>query len=138
MKTNVGLWIDNKNAVIVFVSDKKIEEIIVKPNNNKFRRSLTGDGVIKRLESNKYPVNKREPYDPNRFYHDVMKAIRKAGSIFIMGNGEAEALIFEELVRNNLSDRVTGIETTGKLMISKLANKVHDYFLKHRTLGKCA
>jgi hypothetical protein len=138
MKTNVGLWIDNKNAVIVFVSDKKIEEIIVKPNNNRFRRSLTGDGVIKRLENNKYPVNKREPYDPNRFYRDVMKAIRKAGSIFIMGNGEAEALIFEELVRNNLSDRVTGIETTGKLMISKLANKVQDYFLKHRTLGKCA
>jgi hypothetical protein len=141
MKTNVGLWIDNKNAIILFVSDKKIEEIIVKPNNNQLggitKESSSNLPAVGKFKQIKHSGNYQKQRKPYSFYHDVMSAIRKAESIFIMGNGENESLLIDELEKNNLGDRIAAIETNDKLVMSRLAYKVQSFFHRHKTL-KCA
>jgi hypothetical protein len=112
MRTKVGLWIDNKNAIIVFVTGKKINKIVVKP------------GICQGTN------NIINPEDAFPYYHDVMMTIRNAESILIYGNGKTEDLLKEQLERNNLGNRISCIETYDKLIIQQVAFKVQNYFQK--------
>lgn len=136
MGTKVGLWIDNKNAIIVFLSDKKIDKIIVKPNNYEpdihpsdfIVDSLHKEETTRVLDSDMNKGNGNSYH----YYHDVMSAIKKAESILIYGNGQTEGHLKDQLERNNLGSRIAGIETSGKLVIRQVASKAQNYFLRHK------
>ena len=57
-----------------------------------------------------------------------MAYIRDAESILIFGPGEAKDELKERLERNNLSDRVVGIETVDKMTDVQIVAKIRQHF----------
>ena len=134
MRTNVGLWIDHRKAVIVAVTDKGEEiGLIISKVEKQHRRS--GDSPL------------RGPHEPqqvpaedslqraftghlNIYYDAVIASIRDAESILIFGPGEAKGELKQRLERNNLGSRIVGIETVDKMTDRQIARKVRQHFPK--------
>jgi len=59
----------------------------------------------------------------------VISNIRDAGSILIFGPGEAKDEFKKRLEKDNLGDRIVGIETAEKMTDPQIAAKVARHFL---------
>jgi hypothetical protein len=134
MRTNVGLWIDHRKAVIVAVTDKGEEMgVIISKVEKQLRRS--GDSPLKGpYESYKVPASdsrqKTFTAHLNIYYDAVIASIRDAESILIFGPGEAKGELKQRLERHNLGGRIVGIETVDKMTDRQIAAKVRQHFLK--------
>ena len=134
MKTNVGLWIDHRKAIVVTVTDKGEEmALIISKVERQPRRS--GDSPLK------------GPYEPhqvaaqdsqqrtftghlNMYYDAVTASIRDAEAILIFGPGEAKGELKERLEKHGLGARIVGIETIDRMTDRQIASKVKRYFAK--------
>jgi hypothetical protein len=134
MGTRVGLWIDHRKAVVITVTEEEEEiELIISKVEKQLRRS--GDSPLK------------GPYEPlqvpaadsrqktftghlNIYYDAVIACIRNAESILIFGPGEAKDELKKRLEKDNLGERITGIETVDKMTDRQIAAKVRRYFPK--------
>ena len=94
MKTKVGLWIDQRKAIIVAITDKGEETgLIVSKVEKQLQRS--GDSPLKGpYESQKVPAtdSRQKTFTGhlNIYYEAVIAGLRDAESILIFGPGEAK------------------------------------------------
>ena len=134
MGAKVGLWIDHRKAIIVAVTEKGEEMgLVISKAEKQLRRS--GDAPLK------------GPYDPlqapaadsrqrtltghlNIYYDAVIAGIRDAESILIFGPGDAKGELKKRLEKNNLGERIAGIETDDKMTDRQIAAKVRKHFQK--------
>lgn len=132
MGAKVGLWIDHRKAVIVTITEKGEEiGLIVSGVERQLRRS--GDSPL------------RGPYEPqqvpaddsrqnaftghlNIYYDAVIAAIRDAGSVLILGPGEAKDELRKRLEGNHLGERIVGVEAVDRMTDRQIAAKVRHYF----------
>ena len=134
MRTNVGLWIDHRKAVIVAVTDKGEEiGLIISKVEKQHRRS--GDSPLKGPhEPEQVPaedsLQKAFTGHLNIYYDAVIASIRDAESILIFGPGEAKGELKRRLESNNLGGRIGGIETVDKMTDRQIAAKVRQQFSK--------
>jgi hypothetical protein len=132
MRTNVGLWIDHRKAVIVAVTDKGEEiGLIISKVEKQHRRS--GDSSLKGPhEPEQVPaedsLQRAFTGHLNIYYDAVIASIRDAESILIFGPGEAKGELKQRLERNNLGGRIGGIETVDKMTDRQIAAKVRQHF----------
>jgi hypothetical protein len=136
MKTQVGLWIDHKKAIIVSVTDKDEEiRLIISKAQKQLRRA--GDSP---LEGTHDP--QQVPADDSRqrkltghlniYYDAVIACIRDAESILIFGPGEAKGQLQKRLKNNYLGERIVGVETVDRMTDHQVAAKVRQHFHNHR------
>lgn len=127
MTKAVGLWIDHKKAVIVFVAGKDAEIRQISSNIEKHHRqsgvSTPADDVRQR-ELTGHLTN---------YYDEVISCIRDAESILILGPGEAKGELKKRLEKDNLNIRIVGIETSDKMTDPQLVALVRDHFLNRPT-----
>ena len=134
MRTNVGLWIDHRKAVIVAVTDEGEEiGVIISKVEKQLRRS--GDSPLKGpYESQQVPASdsrqKTFTAHLNTYYDAVIASIRDAESILIFGPGEAKGELKQRLERHDLGGRIVGIETVDKMTDRQIAAKVRQHFPK--------
>jgi hypothetical protein len=129
MKKEVGLWIDQREAVLVTITDQGDEMVRINSDieiDAQFsgRSRSAGSQDAENMQDRKYTTNLR------RYYDDVIGRIRNADSIWIFGPGEAKGELVKRLESKNLSQRIVGIETTDKLTEPQIAAKVRHYFTK--------
>ncbi len=134
MRTNVGLWIDHRKAVIVAVTDKG-EEIGLIISKVEKQRRRSGDSPLKGPhEPQQVPaedsLQRAFTGHLNIYYDAVIASIRDAESILIFGPGEAKGELKQRLERNNLGGRIVGIETVDKMTDRQIATKVRQHFSK--------
>jgi stalled ribosome rescue protein Dom34 len=123
MKKTVGLWIDHKKAVIVFVAGKETELKLINSDIEKHHRQ---SGVAMPADD----IRQRELTGQlNRFYDDVVDCISDAKSILILGPGEAKGELSKRLEKDNLSRRIVGIKTSDKMTDKQIAALVRGHFL---------
>lgn len=132
MKTGVGLWIDHKKAIVVVFTEEgqKIRQILSQAEK-KPRRS--GDSPLKG-----FYASRQVPAEDssqriftgllNSYYDEVIADIRDAESILIFGPGEAKNELKARLEKNNLGERIVGIETVDKMTDRQVAAKVRQHF----------
>jgi hypothetical protein len=122
MKKTVGLWIDHKKAVIVFVAGKDTEIELVNSNIEKHHRqsgvSMPADDVRQRELAGHL----------NTYYDEVVSCIREAESILILGPGEAKGELRKRLEKDNLSRRIVGIKTSDKMTDKQIVAVVRGHF----------
>jgi hypothetical protein len=132
MGTKVGLWIDQRKAMIVAVTDKGEEaRLIISKAKRQPRRS--GDSPLKESDE-----TLRVPADDSRqkkftghlsiYYDAVIAALGDAEFILVFGPGEAEGELKKRLERNNLGERIVGIEPVDKMTDRQIAAKVRQRF----------
>ena len=126
MKTTVGLWIDHKKAVIVFVTGKEEEIKLISSNIEKHHRQ---SGVAMPADD----IRQRELTEHlNSYYDEVVSCIRDAESILILGPGEAKGELKKRLEKDNLGGHIVGIEPADKMTDPQIGAKVREHFLDQR------
>lgn len=125
MKTNVGLWIDHRKAVILTIGDKG--ETLTRIES----------GVEKHVRYSGSPQEPPEDQRDRRFashlskyYDKVIVALRGAESILILGPGEAKGELEDRLGQKGLSERIVGVETVDKMTDAQLAARIRLQFPK--------
>jgi hypothetical protein len=126
MKSEVGLWIDNRKAVIVTL-------IIPKDGIGRFQANLEKQVCFSKelfWESRAYSLrdNKSSNY-LDSFYDDVMEYIRDAEFIQIFGPGEAKLELEKRIKHEDLSGCIVTIETIDKMTDRQIEAKVWQHFL---------
>ena len=134
MKKTVGLWIDHQKAVIVSVTGAEeeiklihsdIEEQRIEEQGRQNGRSIPSDDIRLRVLTEHL----------NNYYETVISCIRNAKSILLFGPGEAKGELKKRLEKDNLGDRIVGVETTDKMTEPQIVAKVKEHFL-HRSAAQ--
>jgi hypothetical protein len=124
MKSNVGLWIDHREAVIVSLSDKIEKTMRVISEMEKHVRFSGGPGNSLAEDHRE----KRFSGNLHKYYDRVVSCIRDADAILILGPGEAKGELRTRLEDLALGGRITGIETVDKMTDRQLAARVRQHF----------
>ena len=123
MKKTVGLWIDHKKAVVVFVDGRDTE---LKEFSSDIEKHHRQSGVATPADD----IRQRElTGELNRFYDEVVDCIRDTESILVLGPGEAKGELSKRLEKDNLSRRIVGIKTSDKITDKQIVALVRGYFL---------
>jgi stalled ribosome rescue protein Dom34 len=125
MKSEAGLWIDHRKAVIVMVTKDGLETKQIQSNLDKHVRFSSGsseDGVAEDMQDRQF-VNRL-----NSFYDEVIAAIRDVESILIIGPGEAKGELVKRLDRDEIGGRIVGLETVDKMTDRQIAERVRQQF----------
>jgi hypothetical protein len=136
MKRKVGLWIDHRKAVIVFLAGEEEEMKLVRSNVEKQIRRAAGSRSGGSFESQAVPSDDRQQRTftghLKTYYNEVISCIRDAESILIFGPGEAKGELKKHLERERLGGRIVGVETVDEMTDGQIAAKARQYFLNQK------
>ncbi len=130
--TEVGLWIDHKEAIIVSLKGDKEETKLISSESGKHLR-YSGSSHSKTPEGMK-EVTSEDGRDRkfgnvlNEFYDEVVSAVRGAETIQIFGPGEAKGELEKRLERAGLKEHVLAVEPADKMTQPEIAAKVRKHF----------
>ena len=122
MKKTVGLWIDHKKAVIVFLAGNDAEIRMVTSN---LARPHRQSGVAMPADDIR---QRKSTFDLSSFYDEVISCIRGAEEIFILGPGEAKGELSKRL-EDYLRRRIVGVEAADRMTDPEIVAKVREHFL---------
>ena len=130
MKRQVGLWIDHREAIIVFVTDQGEEIKRITSNLEQDARFSAGSRSMDGWQeaSPEDMRDRRSENQLNRYYDDVVASIRDVESVLIMGPGEAKGELEKRLESKKLRGRIVGIETVDKMTDRQIAAKARQHF----------
>jgi hypothetical protein len=135
MKTNVGLWIDRRRAMIVAVTDQgENTRLILSKADRQLRRF--GDSPQEQAYD-RAPVaacdsrQRTLKADLNIYYGAVIASIRHAECVLIFGRDEAKRELSNRLRRANLSGRIVYMETVDTMTNHQIAAKVRQHCQDH-------
>ncbi len=125
MKSEIGLWIDHRQAVIVVITDAGEETKRITSNMEKHVRFSSGsseDGSQEDVRDRQFGNHL------NSYYAEVIAIIRDADAIQIFGPGEAKGELEKRLEHEGLKGHIVGIETVDKMTDHQIAAKVREHF----------
>lgn len=126
MKKEVGLWIDNRKAVIVAIAHdgdgiNQTQSSLEKQVH--FSAGFSRDGLAGD------PGDRKFGNFPDSYFDDVITSIRDAESIQIFGPGEEKLELEKRLKREELGSLIVGVETMDKMSERQIEAKVWQHFL---------
>ena len=125
MKSEIGLWIDHRQAVLVIVTDagEETKHIISDMEKHvRFSSGLSEDGSQEDVRDRQFENHL------NNYYDEVVAVIRDADAIQIFGPGEAKGELEKRLEHEGLKGRIVAIETVDKMTDRQIAAKVREHF----------
>lgn len=128
MKTNVGLWIDHRKAIIVFLTGKEKAIKLVSSNIEQPRRK---SGIAMRADN----IDQRVLTEHlNNYYDEVITCLGNVETILIMGNGEAKGELKKRIETNNHQECKINVETVDKMTDNQIVAKIRKYFVKRKSV----
>lgn len=130
MNSNAGLWIDHKQAIIVFADNgadgadetKRLESGMEK--HVRYSGHASSDGSAEDQRDRQYATHL------DQYYDQVIAQLHDAQSILIFGPGEAKGEFKKRLETKGLSERIAGVETTDKMTDNQIVAKVREHYKK--------
>jgi hypothetical protein len=131
-KTEIGLWIDHREAIIVALTGEGIHTSHIASGSGK-RPRYSGSGHSRNPGGPKETTSedgrdRKSDNTLNAFYDQVVAAVQHAESIQIFGPGEAKGELEKRLDRAGLNDRVVYVEAADKMSDREIAAKVRQHF----------
>ena len=130
MSCNVGLWIDRKQAYIIWNETGRLEVVQsdLEPRTHHSGGTRIGGTYNQRVDS-ELRYNDRFRHQLNEYYTRVISTIRDADSIFVMGPGKAKTE-FEKLMQKHkgLHKKLQGMEATDKMTKNQMVARVRKFF----------
>lgn len=128
MKRQAGLWIDHREAIVVFIGDDAEETKRIESGMGKHVRFSGGNEPEEGSADDQR--DRQFARHLNRYYDDVISSIREAESILLFGPGEAKGELEKRMAAKGLGGRIVGTETVDKMTTPQIAAKVREYFRK--------
>ena len=130
MNRNVGLWIDHKQAYLIWNEEGKVQVIAsrIEPPAHYSGGTQLG-GKLNQKADTEARRSDRFRLQINKYYQQVMTALKGASSIFIMGPGEAK-IEFQKTIRKSkdLHKRLLKVETTDKMTKNQMIAYVREFY----------
>ena len=125
MNNQVGLWIDHREAFVVFADNENEEIDDIKSGMEKHVRfSMSADGKADDQRDRQFQTHL------NQYYDKVIKHISTAKSIFIFGPGEAKVEFKKRLEGEGMGGLIVGVETVDKMTPNQIEAKIQQHFKK--------
>ena len=132
MMKNIGLWIDQKKAVIVIQNEQgediqKIESGVGRhiPYRGASRPKSPYSAQYQQADDQ---LDNKFSEQLKKFYDKVITQIRAAEAVFIFGPGEAKSELEKRIIHEKVKVPIVGIETIDKMTDRQIATKVRKYF----------
>ena len=124
MKSQVGLWIDHREAVIITLNDhaEEIDRI-----TSSVKDAVSDADAPHASYQDRH--DKRVKAHLSQYYGQLITMIHNASSILIFGPGEAKYELEKKLKRRGLNDLIAAIETTDSMTENQIVSKVKNHFL---------
>ena len=133
MKTQVGMWIDHREANIVFLSQDGEETKQIKSNIEKQLRRPGNSPSNEGFEAPRVPAsNRREKGYMGHlanYYEEILSVVRGADSVFIFGPGEAKEELRKHFHKHNLDGQIVGFEAADKMTKRQVTQKVRNFYM---------
>ena len=131
MKTEAGLWIDHRQAVIVILlahgeEIKRIESNIEK--HVRYSGASHSQNPTGHDDSAEDRRDRRYDDHLNRYYDEVLSLLQNVDSILILGPGEAKGELQKRLEGQAGRRRIVAVETTDKMTEGQIAAEVRQRF----------
>ena len=130
MDRNVGLWIDHKQAYIIWYESDKIDVIL---SNIEPPAHFSGGTQLGGKQNQKGDLelhhNDRFKMQLARYYQQVIDKLRDVDSIFIMGPGEAK-IEFQKAIKRHKSmqNRLLKSEAADKMTMNQMIAHVRKFY----------
>lgn len=123
MQSQVGLWLDHRETVIVTLIDdiEEIERIVSNVEE------IVSDADAPHA-SKQDRHSKRVDAQLGKYYGKLINVIHNAGSILIFGPGEAKYEFEKKLQHRGFGDHISAIETSDSMTEAQIIAKVRQYF----------
>jgi hypothetical protein len=131
MKTNAGLWIDHREAVIVELKDQGTETRRIQSSaEQQLRRS--GDPDHGPFEAQEVPADdsRQREYSGElaRYYDLIVRQLRHCGSILILGPGETKGELKKRFEKEAGAAPLIELQTTDKMTEGQIVAMVCQHF----------
>ena len=129
----MGLWIDRREVILVVLTEGVEETKHITSSNEKHIR-YSGSSHSKTPEGRK-EITSEDQRDRkfgnqlNKFYDEVIAAIREADSIQIFGPGEAKGELEKRIEHEGIKAHILAIESADKMTDRQISAKVRKHFL---------
>lgn len=129
MKKKIGFWIDQREAVIVEITDQAEQIIRIKSEAEKQIR-VEGGSRQDGLQTTEAIRGKKLDAHLGNYFDNITAHIRDAELIQIFGPGEAKNELVKHLEKDGFKERVTEVDTMDNMTDNQIAAKVREHFLK--------
>lgn len=131
MATKIGLWMDERQALIVSVTNMsaKITKVKSAVKDEFFAVNAVAGDSEARLDPAAVHRNKikiKEALEP--YYDGIIDNIWDAREMFIFGTGEAKYELKKRLEKSDLARRIVVIEDTDKMDDYQIIDKMSQYY----------
>jgi hypothetical protein len=130
MDRNVGVWIDHKQAYIIWSNSDRIDVILsnIEPPAH-FSGGTQLGGKLNQKGDLELRHNDRYKLQLARYYQQVIDKLKDVDSIFIMGPGEAKIEFQKALKRHkNMQDRLLKSEPADKMTMNQMIAHVRKFY----------
>lgn len=127
MKKKIGLWIDNRAAIIVKLTDED-EQITRIYSDAEKQIRFEGGSRKDGLQTTETIQGRKFDMQLNNYFDDVIANIRDAEMIQIFGPGEAKDGLLKRMENDNLKELIVKIETADSMTDNQVAARVREYF----------
>jgi len=131
VKTNAGLWVDHREAIIVKLSDQGMEtkHIVSMAEKQPRRLGEPGKGPF---EPQLVPADdsRQREYSGQlaRYYDAIISHLHDAASILICGPGETKGELKKRFEKNGIGRRLIVLETTDRMTEAQVVALVQHHF----------
>lgn len=130
MDRNVGLWIDHKQAYIIWYEQDRIEVILsnIEPPAH-FSGGTQLGGKQNQKGDTELRHNDRYKTQLAKYYQQVIAKLKEVDSIFIMGPGGAK-IEFEKALKKHkdMQNRLLKSETADKMTMNQMIAHVRQFY----------
>lgn len=130
MNRNVGLWIDHKQAYLIWYKDKRVETIAsnIEPPAHYSGGTRLG-GKYNQKADIELRHNDRIKLQLSKYYQQVISALKSADSIFIMGPGKAKIELEKAMKKHkSMRTQLLKTETADKMTKNQMIAYVRKFF----------
>jgi len=132
MKTQVGMWIDHREANIVFLSSAGEKTRQIKSNVEKQRRRADDSRSNGSYETQIVPVSDQREREHMghlaNYYEEVFLSAHGADTVFIFGPGEAKGELRKQFQKRHFSERIVGFESADQMTPRQISEKVRNFY----------
>ena len=131
MKSNAGLWIDHRQAVIVVLSETGEATTLIRSDVEKQlrRSSAPSEGKFKAHQA---PADDSRENEFTghlvRYYDEIVSFLRDAGAIVIFGPGEAKDELKKRFETHKSDARAISMEAAGQMTEPQVVAQVRHHF----------
>ena len=130
-KTNAGVWIDHRDAVVVALTETGEEITRIQSSVEKQLRRA-GERPDGAFEARQVPADdsRQREYtgDLSRYYDGIISHLSEAGSILLFGPGEAKGELKKRLEKHPAECRKVELETAERMSEPQLVALVRRHF----------